>query len=124
MSIDGSRQAVFFVQSVERSVTEQGSSSAPIHLLPRSVATAVSTEGATLQRLSLQDAGFAIACLLAGLALVPVQLASMIGFDATSLDRVAPDLVLMASEERNEARDPRARGLSSAALPVQKSGAE
>lgn len=50
----------------------------------------------SLRRPTRRDAGFAVAWLLAVVLLVPVQLASMILFDATGLDVHAPDLVFVA----------------------------
>lgn len=56
----------------------------------------MSLQSPTLASLDLHDAGFALAWLLALVLLIPVQLTSMILFDSTGLDTVAPDLVFMA----------------------------
>ena len=45
--------------------------------------------------LALRDVGFGVLAVVATVLVVPVQLASMIAFDSTGLDTVAPDFVFM-----------------------------
>lgn len=50
----------------------------------------------TRSDLDLEDLGFVLAALLALVLLVPAQLASIILFDSTGLDVLAPDMVFVA----------------------------
>lgn len=49
-----------------------------------------------LSRFRPRDAGFVLTCLLCLVLLIPAQLASMIVFDSTGLDTLAPGFVFMA----------------------------
>lgn len=46
--------------------------------------------------IGLRDTGFVLAWILALVLLIPIQLASMIGFDEMGLDTLTPDFVFMA----------------------------
>ncbi|WP_247001767.1 hypothetical protein [Halosolutus gelatinilyticus] len=56
----------------------------------------MSSQHSFIDDVGLRDTGFALAWLLALVFLIPIQLASMIGFDETGLDTLSPDFVFMA----------------------------
>lgn len=49
-----------------------------------------------IDNIGLREISFALAWVLAFVLLIPIQLASMIGFDETGLDTLTPDFVFMA----------------------------
>ncbi len=55
----------------------------------------MSSKQLSINDVRVQDAGFALAGLLSLAFLIPVQLVSMISFDATGLDTVTPSFIFM-----------------------------
>lgn len=56
----------------------------------------MSSQQSFIKNIELRDSGFALVWFLALVLLIPIQLASMIGFDETGLDTLAPSFVFMA----------------------------